>query len=223
MICLRDSEFYESSFDGLYATGFTGFLKGIVHKLMEFPFRNSRVEKILEVGAGRGIHLNYVNGEFDKYFMTDIVIDKDLKFKDSPEKLFIMEQDAQNLNFENDIFDRVIATCLIAHLDDPISALGEWRRVTKDKGDITIYIPCEPGLLLRLFRFVFIFPKSLLKGISEFNSSIVLEHRNSYLLVKHSLKKEFYGDDLQIRRYPFPFLSWNFNIFAIASIKVNKS
>jgi hypothetical protein len=48
VICLRDSEFYESSFDGLYATGFTGFLKGIVHKLMEFPFRNSHAEKILE-------------------------------------------------------------------------------------------------------------------------------------------------------------------------------
>ena len=222
MICLRDSEFYESSFDGLYATGFTGFLKGIVHKLMEFPFRNSRVEKILEVGAGRGIHLNYVNEEFDKYYMTDIVIDKDLKFNNSPEKLFIMEQDAQNLDFENDNFDRVIATCLIAHLDDPIRALGEWRRVTKNKGDITIYVPCEPGLLLRLFRFVFILPKSLLRGVSEFNSSIVLEHRNSYLLVKYSMKKEFEGDEVKLRRYPFPFLSWNFNIFAIASIKVIK-
>jgi ubiquinone/menaquinone biosynthesis C-methylase UbiE len=207
----------------LYTTGFTGFLKGIVHKLMEFPFHNSRAEKVLEVGAGRGIHLNYVNGKFDKYYMTDIVIDKELKFRDSPEKLVVMEQDAQNLDFENDTFDRVIATCLIAHLDDPIRALGEWRRVTKDKGNITIYIPCEPGLLLRLFRFVFIWPKSLLKGISKFNSSIVLEHRNSYLLVKHSLTKEFYGDDFQLRRYPFPFLSWNFNIFAIASIKVNKS
>jgi phosphatidylethanolamine/phosphatidyl-N-methylethanolamine N-methyltransferase len=220
--CLRDNEFYEKGFGGLYATGFIGLLKGIVHKLMEFPFRNSRKEIILEVGAGRGIHLNYVNGIFDKYYMTDIVIDKDLKFNDSSEKLFVIEQDAQNLDFENDIFDRVIATCLIAHLDDPIRALGEWRRVAKDKGDITIYIPCEPGLLLRLFRFIFILPKSLLKGISEFNSSIVLEHRNSYLLVKHSIKMEFNGDEIRLRRYPFPFLSWNFNIFAIASIKINK-
>jgi ubiquinone/menaquinone biosynthesis C-methylase UbiE len=222
VICLRDNEFYESSFDGLYATGFTGFLKGIVHKLMEFPFRNSRAKKILEVGAGSGIHLKYVNEMFDKYYMTDIVIEKDLKFTKSPEKLVIMESDAQNLDFENDNFDRVIATCLIAHLDNPIRALGEWRRVTRDKGNITIYIPCEPGLLLRLFRFVFILPKSLLRGISEFNSLIVLEHRNSYLLIKHSIKKEFNGDEVRLRRYPFPFLSWNFNIFAIASIKVSK-
>jgi SAM-dependent methyltransferase len=223
VIYLRDNEFYENSFDGLYATGFTGFLKGIVHKLMESPFRNSRDEKILEVGAGSGIHLKYVNKMFNEYYMTDIVIDQDFKFQDSQRKLVIMEQDAQNLDFENDNFDRVIATCLIAHLDDPIRALGEWRRVTKNKGDITIYVPCEPGILLRLFRFVFILPKSLLRGVSEFNSSIVLEHRNSYLLVKHSMKKEFEGDEVKLRRYPFPFLSWNFNIFAIASIKVNKS
>jgi SAM-dependent methyltransferase len=154
--------------------------------------------------------------------MTDILIDKDLKFNDSPEKLVFMEQAAQNLDFENDIFDRNIATYCIAHLDDPIKALGKWHRVTKDQSDITISIPCEHGLLLRLLRFVFILPKILLKGILDFNSSIVFEHRNSNLFAKHLMNMEFKGNEVRLRRYLFPFLSWNFNIFAIAGIKINK-
>ena len=219
---MRNNEFYEKSFEGLYATGFTGLLKGFVHKIMELPFSNSKSEKILEVGAGSGTHLNYVGANFKEYYATDIVVNGDLRSKGMPEKIFVLAQDAQKLDFESTNFDRVIATCLIAHLDNPIQALSEWRRVAKDGGNITIYIPCEPGLLLRLFRFIFLLPKSLLKGVSSFNSSIVLEHRNSYLFIKHAIKNEFANDKIKLTRYPFPFLSWNFNIFAVVNIKVNK-
>lgn len=222
MNCLRNNVFYEKSFEGLYATGFTGLLKGFVHKIMESPFSNSKFEKILEVGAGSGIHFNYVGANFNKYYATEIVINGDLSSKAISEKPIILAQDAQKLDFESTSFDRVVATCLIAHLDNPIQALNEWRRVAKDSGNITIYIPCEPGLLLRLFRFVFLLPKSLLKGVSDFNSSIVLENRNSYLFIKYAIKKEFTNDKIKLTRYPFPFLSWNFNIFAVANIKVNK-
>ena len=219
---MRDNEFYEKSFEGLYATGFTGLLKGFVHKIMESPFSNSKFEKILEVGAGSGTHLNYVGANFKEYYATDIVVNRDLSSKAVPEKVFVLAQDAQKLDFGSTNFDRVIATCLIAHLDNPIQALNEWRRMAKDGGNITIYIPCEPGLLLRLFRFIFLLPKSLLKGVSNFNSSIVLEHRNSYLFIKHAIKNEFANDKMKLTRYPFPFLGWNFNIFAVVNIKVNK-
>jgi phosphatidylethanolamine/phosphatidyl-N-methylethanolamine N-methyltransferase len=219
---LRNNEFYENGFEGLYATGFTGLLKGFVHKIMESPFSNSKFDKILEVGAGSGNHLQYVGTNFKEYYATDIVVDGDLSSNAISGKLFVFAQDAQKLDFESTTFDRVIATCLIAHLDNPIQALSEWRRVAKDLGNITIYIPCEPGLLLRLFRFTFLLPKSLLKGVSDFNSAIVLEHRNSYLLVKHAIKKEFANDKIKLRRYPFPFLSWNFNIFAVVNIRVTK-
>ena len=219
---MRDDEFYENSFGGLYATGFTGFLKGMFHKLIGFPFHNSRTETILEVGAEHEVHPNYVNGNFATYYMTDTFIDQDLKFNDSPEKLVVIEQAAQNLDFENDIFDRDIATCCIAHIGNPTTALGEWRRVTKDMSDITISIPCEYGVLMRLFRFVLILPKSLLKGVSKFNSLIVLKRRNSYHFVKHLMKMELKGDEVRLRRYPFPLSNWNLNASAIASIEINK-
>lgn len=219
---MRNNEFYEKNFEVLYATGFTGLLKGFVHKIMESSFNNSKFEKILEVGAGSGTHLNYVAANFKEFYATDIAVNEGLSSKAVPEKVFVLAQDAQKLDFRSTNFDRVIATCLIAHLDNPIQALNEWRRVAKDGGNITIYIPCDPGLLLRLFRFVFLFPKSLLKGMSNFNSSIVLEHRNSYLFIKHAIKKEFANDKIKLTRYPFPLLSWNYNIFAVVNIKVSK-
>lgn len=219
---MRNNEFYEKSFDTLYSTGVTSVFKGIVHKIIELKFRNSLCERILEVGAGSGIHISYVKTNFAEYFATDIVVNQDLKSKEIPGKLFVLSQDAQKLDFEDNRFNRVIATCLVAHLDNPIQAIGEWRRVAKNAGNITIYVPCEPGLLLRLFRFIFLIPKSFLNGISGFNSTIALEHRNSYLFIKYAIRKEFKNDYIQIQRYPFPFLSWNFNIFAVENIQVKK-
>ena len=60
--------------------------------------------------------------------------------------------DAQGLPHDDDIADRLIATCVLLHLEKPESALLEWRRVTRPGGVVTIYVPNEPGLLTRLGR-----------------------------------------------------------------------
>jgi SAM-dependent methyltransferase len=217
---MRNSDFYNEQFNEVYNSGFVGFLKSIVHRIMEFPFRKESFSRILELGAGEGFHRQFVISKYDQYLETDI---SERKGKELPsQKSSFQQQNAESLSFEDNSFDRTIATCLIAHLDHPFEALQEWRRVTKDSGFISIYIPCEPGFLLRGFRAVFLVSKARAGGSKDFNFRIASEHRNSYIMCKAILKEEFKGDDVRMTRFPFPFLSWNFNIFAVAKIRVSK-
>jgi len=80
-----------------------------------------------------------------------------------------MQCDAVSLPFPDQCFDRVIATCLIAHLKDPEVALTEWRRVLRKGGELTMYVPCELGFSLRLFRKLFLAPKAKRLGFQGLN------------------------------------------------------
>ena len=131
MNCLRNNEFYEKSFEGLDATDFTGLLKGFVHRIMKSSFSNSKFEKMLEVGTGSGIHLNYLGTSFKEYYASDIIVNGYLSAKAITGKMVVLAQDAQTLDFESTNFDRVIATCLITHLDNPIQALNERRKMVE--------------------------------------------------------------------------------------------
>jgi len=77
--------------------------------------------------------------------------------------------DAQVLPFLDNSFGRVIATCLLLHLQEPELALLEWRRVTENNGLITILIPTEPGLLLRLSRALLTSPKARRLGFDGYS------------------------------------------------------
>ena len=218
---MRNSDFYDEQFNHVYNSGIIGFLKSIVHRILEFPFRKSYFARILELGAGEGFHRRFVTSSFEQYVETDI--SERANKPSTGEKITFRQENAEELTFDDNSFERTIATCLIAHLDRPTEALSHWRRVTKNNGWISIYIPCEPGILLRCFRAIFLLPKSKLSGTQDFNFRIASEHRNSYLMCKALVKREFKNDEIWLTKYPFPFLSWNFNIFAIMRVKVNKS
>ena len=149
-----------------------------MHRILEFPFRKTYSATILELGAGEGFHRRFVTSGFQKYVETDI--SERANTSGPSEKITFRQENAEELTFDDNTFERTIATCLIAHLDRPTEALGHWRRVTKNNGWISIYIPCEPGILLRCFRAIFLLPKSKLSGTQDFNFRIASEHRNSY-------------------------------------------
>ena len=57
---------------GHNSQGFLSILWKYPHRLMEKPFKNNSKKRILELGAGEGEHLQFVEQNFDEYLLTDI-------------------------------------------------------------------------------------------------------------------------------------------------------
>ncbi|GLQ51081.1 methyltransferase domain-containing protein [Dyella flava] len=112
--------------------------------------------KVLEVGAGTGIHLSKVRHTFDEYVMTDLnppMLDQ-IRFENENKKgkVRVQPEDATRLTFADHSFDRLIATHVLEHLPQPHHVLREWNRVVKPGGVMSIVLPCDPGLAWRVGR-----------------------------------------------------------------------
>lgn len=214
------ADYFSEAYQDVMYTGVIGFYSRLVHRLMERPFANTHAPIIVEVGAGAGQHAPFVQGSFDTYFQTDL--DPTLASQGFPQDPRVVSQaaNAEALSeFTDDSVDRVIATCLLAHLDHPERALEEWRRVTKPGGSISIYLPTEPGMLLRFLRHFAVAPKSKRHG-QDHLSIVYRDHRNHYPGMKHMIKTVFVDDQVRFKRFPTRFLGWNFALFEIVQITV---
>ena len=204
-------------------TGVIGFYSRLVHRLMERPFRGQVSPVVLEVGAGVGQHAAYASTKFEKYFQTDrnpSLIAKQNVMPDS--RIVPMVADAEDLSaFETSSVDRLIATCLLAHLNHPDQALMEWRRVVRPGGSISIYLPAEPGMLLRFLRHVAVAPKSKRRG-QDHVSMVYRDHRNHYPGMRHFISAAFRHDEICRRRFPTRWLGWNLSLFEIIHIRVSE-
>lgn len=202
---------------GVDSRGILKFLSGYPHKLME----KNNIEhssKVLEVGFGEGEHLKFVKSRIKEYVGIDI--DHKRLFKNHyPSYVKRMVMNAEKLNFPNNYFDRVIATCLLAHLSEPEVALNEWRRVLKKGGICTIYIPLEPSLALRLFRFIIMKPKLKNLGFNQYDLFIAREHINHTRRLMVFIKDIFEKDGVKISYRPFPIKIHSINLFAIVHVK----
>jgi ubiquinone/menaquinone biosynthesis C-methylase UbiE len=98
----------------------------------------------LEIGAVEGEHLPYVKSNFSERWQTDIRyfrIDIEVKSLNQEDGIVVLSGrgkvikaylDASDLRrFPDEYFDRIMATCLILHLEDIPKSLMEWRRVLK--------------------------------------------------------------------------------------------
>jgi len=129
------------------------------HILLEKNLPNSDdVQTILEVGAGSGHHFPYVNKCYSKYIMTDgsaemLAIAAEKYSREVFSGFLVIEQqDATTLSYPDGCVDRLIATHVLEHLQNPVNVLKEWNRVVRPGGLISIVLPCDPGLLWRLGR-----------------------------------------------------------------------
>ena len=209
--------FYDKYYDLFLYRGFLGKIFTISHKMIEKRFNKFEGGQILELAATHLYHLKFVKQKFDLYTVSDININAFPK--NLPEKVQVQQLNALNLNLVSDnTFDRVIVTCLIIHLSDMNSALLEWRRVLKPGGYISIYIHCEPGLLLRISRYFGSNIKAKMLGY-EHLKIVYTNHVSHYLSAKYSIQKVFVSDEISISSFPFPKFSWNFNLWKIYTIQ----
>ncbi len=212
-------EFY-SRMMGHGSEGILGVLWKYPHLLMERPFKSNVGLRILELGFGEGEHIGFVKPDFEEYLATDIDLERLERVREVfPTKVVIQKCDASSTPYADQSFDRVIATCLIAHLPNPEETLREWRRILKPGGRLTIYVPCEPGFSLRLFRKLFTAPKAKRLGFEGFNLYIARDHINDSFRVLNLAAEVFGADDFRQVYRPFYFRSWYLNLFCIIQVR----
>ncbi len=232
MILSSDDEFdldqwYKNNYNQINATAVPNSLSNrILHKLIEKPFKSNANFRILEVGANAGEHLPYVTSDYANYTMTDIrpladgsTLEKLQKNSPIGGVIDFQVADVQKLPFEDGTFDRSISTCLFHHLNRPVDAFREIKRVTKTGGMISILIPNDPGVLYRSLRGMTTLRAAKKYGLyREVQLVHAIEHRNHFLQLKTLLENHFKKDDISISNFPFKFNSYNLNALTVFHI-----
>ncbi len=215
--------FYDFIYNEIIGSESKGILRHLAaypHKFIERNFRSNIRLEILEVGAGSGEHLKFVKDNYGKYVALDIdqVRLSQITLQELKNVTTVMG-DAGKLPFPNHSFDRVIATCVLAHLYSPEIALEEWRRVLKKSGCISIYVPCEPGILLRLFRKVSTARAAKKMGFNGYSLCNARDHIHSAHNLDLFISNVFADDTVTRIRKPFPIRSWYLNLFTVYEVR----
>lgn len=192
-----------------------------LHQILEKQADDSIGKNILEVGCGQAEHITFVQKGWKKYVCSDIVTpNKAIQKKIVGEGGIFCQADVHNLPFKNRQFDRLISTCLLHHLVDPYKAMCEMMRVIKIQGQISIFVPNDPGLCFRLLRRLTSGRNAKKFGISsELKLIYALEHRNHYLQLITLLNEVFKTQDIKIQQYPLKGFGYDFNAFTIINIR----
>jgi phosphatidylethanolamine/phosphatidyl-N-methylethanolamine N-methyltransferase len=212
-------EYYEKHYESVVNSGLVGKVASFYHYLIEKDFVDIKFKSILELGAGKGQHLHFVNCDYEEYIQTDIRLPQPISSNLASNVIWKLA-DAQDLSdFDDDGFERTIATCLIAHLPNPEKAIKEWRRVTsKTSGVLSIYVPCEPSYLLRLAQMLSTRRKAMRLGI-DYSSMHYREHRNHYFFLRALILDVFKHDEIKVIGFPSRFLPFDFKLYEIYQIK----
>lgn len=223
---IQVKRFYDNNYSEVLTTGSLGYVQRRIHRLLD-DLWISRISKpisdvrILEVGAGELEHLREFKYDIKSYLSTDIRVPKgnnELLSKNGKFDFKLM--DAENIDFEES-FDVVIASCLLIHLKNPLKALEAWKKALKPGGILVIYVPTDPGILIRALRKMFVSPKHKKSGNYEYELVLAKEHVSSLWVLNQYIKKVFVKEDVKIRRWPFRFFpSWNLNLAYIYVIKL---
>jgi phosphatidylethanolamine/phosphatidyl-N-methylethanolamine N-methyltransferase len=222
--------FYENFYERASKSGATGMVNRVAHKSLEWKLPLDEVgvtDKILEVGAGQGQHSSFVSHDYSEYFETDIRIRDENEFdvqinlreRQSNSKVIKrLKVDASDLSkFSDGNFDRLIASCLLIHIHDQEKTLSEWKRVVRKGGLVSIYLPCEPGILLRLARKLTTARFAKKNGYSQ-KDIIFKDHITYHDRSLHLIKAEFSDSNITIRRFPFFIPSFNLNLWTVIQI-----
>lgn len=125
--------------------------------------KNKKKLHILEIGGASGEHINFMDKEtILKYEIVDLR-KPDMKLigrfpMEIRNKIKFKLGNAEKLTYKDNHFDRTFSTCLLHHVDDPLSVMWEARRVTKIGGQIGFILPTDPGIVNRFVKKFITYP-----------------------------------------------------------------
>jgi phosphatidylethanolamine/phosphatidyl-N-methylethanolamine N-methyltransferase len=217
--------FYADCYSQVHNKGLIGAFHNFIHRQIDNPIKNENNISIIEVGAGSGIHRRQTKVNWKSYVEVDIRETSNLApLSDArPNRKF--ERITADATFLREIhdnrFDVLIATCLLAHMREPLTGLENWRRVVRTGGHLILYVPCEPGILLRILR-VFTTRRLLKKKNLPYELILWNDHVNSWLRMDSLIRFIFRNDEIKRTFYPFFVPSFNSNLYVLYHIKITK-
>ena len=212
--------FYTNFYSKIHGVGVNKFGQNMLHAKLESYHNSTDSYPItVELGAGNQNHYRLVKHSFNYYFFLDYNSNLLLNQNDySNNSLFILA-DAGYLPFRNKSIDRIIATCLLLHLDSPWDALISWKNALKPSGIIDLVIVIEESYLLNLYRFFFSKRKSKLLGFHDFDLVNHLDHKNRLKSLLYFISQIFSDKKVSFQYNPFPWLPYQkFNSYIICRI-----
>ncbi len=99
--------------------------------------------KLLDIGCGTGFIINLGKDLFFEIHGVDVSTEMLNRVDISSGNITLHNMEVENLLFENDYFDAVVAYAVLHHLEDYETALKEVYKVLKDDG--IFYIDLEPN------------------------------------------------------------------------------
>lgn len=204
-----------------YAKNMSSRVLAHSHNLLEKPFGpECRYASVLEVGAGSGIHFASVRHRFDTYLMTDSsarMLDQARAKAAADDRFLFATENASRLSFKDCTFDRLIATHVLEHLNNPHEVLREWARVLRPGGLLSIVLPCDPGFAWRFGRNFGVKQRASAAGM-EYAYWMAREHVNSIWNLVTLI--DYYFDDIQDLWWPFRIPAADLNLIYVANIRI---
>lgn len=216
---------FTDNYDSLnYGRSLVGMVMSMGHQLSERAFKpTDHFGRVLEVGAGSAEHIRHVRHGFDEYVLSDRNLEMlKVSLEQAPPepssgKVTIDAQDATQLTYADDSFDRLIATHVLEHLPEPHKVLREWARVIKPGGVMTLIQPCDPGFAWTLGRKLGPRRSARKRGM-DYDYWMAREHINSIHNINAFL--DFYFTDIRHLWFPALIPSNDLNLFHIVHVRL---
>jgi len=216
-------DFYQSQYSRVFETGYIGVLHRKMHRTLEAcsSVREHRAIT-LELGAYGDQHRSHVAHTYEEYTMLDIMFPPGKTLIERDPYVYELGADATQLPYADGAVDRLIASCLIMHMRYPEDTLVEWRRVVRSGGRLSIYVHCDPGILLRVLRRILIRSKARIESRHVHELLQYGQHAVSYPAVMTFIRHVFGTYKIQERKFPFRWLPWDLNLWTIVDIELTK-
>jgi SAM-dependent methyltransferase len=212
--------FYQNFYDQVICQ--RGFGKSGVartHRAMEKPYRGLHFDRCLELGSGRGEHLEYVEHTYNTWLMIDIRNGLEGTFFEDGFPVHFLIGDAQKIPVRDHSIDRLIVTCLLHHVTYPEETFEEINRCLSTRNSVgTIFLPCDPGLVVRLLRSLTTSRLASRLGFKGYGLMIAREHRNHVGSLLEIAQHVFCNRHLKVRYFPFRIRSWNLNAYIVLTV-----
>lgn len=215
---------YDDFYSSVAVSAHGSLVQRYLHGSMEGHIAPSdNFPQVLEIGGNRGEHVPYVRHRYDRYVLSDLTL-PDLSHLQVPDpRVEAAVADVESLPYDDAYFDRVISTCVLHHVSDPLVAFAQIRRVTRSGGNVTVLLPTDPGICYRVAKTLTSGRAARRRGILPLYRLVdALDHRNHFGSLVTQLRHVFRDDEIAINWRPFRVPSWNLNAFAVVQITVRK-
>jgi SAM-dependent methyltransferase len=135
-------------------------------RTIEYILNSITGEKVLDIACGRGYIVGMLAGKFPekKIYGIDIVAPL---IEDKPENLVIGAGNVENIGYPDRFFDTVICAHTLEHVQNFEKAVGELRRVCRQKLIIVVPMQREYKYTFDLHLHFFPYPESLARALKN--------------------------------------------------------